>query len=142
MMNITLEAVLAKLPITKLMETIESHIRPLLQLLPDKRLWAVVVQMVLGILGSQTPVITEMAGSNSKREGKTWAIAKRIYRLIHNPRVSTDSFYQGLYASGQQVVARENPDYLVVAVDPVNFEKPYAEVVEGSARCTKRHRLT
>jgi hypothetical protein len=131
MMNITLEAILAKLPIAELMETIELHILPLLQLLPDKRLWAVVVQMVLGILGSQTPVITEIAGSNSKREGKTWAIAKRIYRLIHTPRVPTHLFYQGLYASGQQVVERENPDYLVVAVDPVNFEKPYAEVVEG-----------
>jgi hypothetical protein len=131
MPNITLEAILAKLPITKLTETITMHIQPLLQLLPDKRLWAVVVQMVLGILGSQTPVLTEIAGSNSKREGKTWAIAKRMYRLIHNQRVPTDSFYQGLYAAGQQVVERENPGYLVVAVDPVNFEKPYAEAIEG-----------
>jgi hypothetical protein len=31
----------------------------------------------------------------------------------------------------QQVVALEQPDYLVVAVDPVNFEKPYAEAMEG-----------
>jgi hypothetical protein len=130
-MNITLEAIIAKLPIGKLMETIETHILPLLELLPDKRLWSVVVQMILGILGSQTPVITEMAGSNSKREGKTWAIAKRIYRLINNQRISTDCFYQGLYASGQQVVARESPAYLVVAVDPVNFEKPYVEAIEG-----------
>jgi hypothetical protein len=69
MLNITLEAILDKLPIGKLRETITMHIQPLLQLLPDKRLSAVVVQMVLGILGSQTPVLTEIAGSNSKREG-------------------------------------------------------------------------
>lgn len=130
-MNITLEAILAKLPIAKLIETIEAHLLPFIQLLPDRRLKPVVIQMVLGILGSQTPVITEIAGSNSKREGKTWALAKRIYRLICNPRLPTDDFYQGLYASGQQAIERENPSYLVVAVDPVNFEKPYAEAVEG-----------
>jgi hypothetical protein len=130
-MNITLEAILAKLPIGKLVETIEAHIEPFLQRLPDKRLWCVVVQMILGILGSQTPVITEMAGSNSKREGSTWALAKRIYRLVHNQRVKTDDFYEGLYASGWWSVERESPEYLVVAVDPVNFEKPYAEVIEG-----------
>jgi len=28
-------------------------------------------------------------------------------------------------------VALENPEYLVVAVDPVNFEKPYAKAIEG-----------
>lgn len=131
MFNTVLETILTKLPIGKLTETITMHIQPLLQLLPDKRLSAVVVQMVLGILGSQTPVLTEIAGSNSKREGKTWAIAKRLYRLIHNQRVPTDSFYQGLYATGQQVIEEENPDYLVVAVDPVNFEKAYAKEVEG-----------
>lgn len=130
-MNITLDAILAKLPIAKLMETIKTYALPLLQLLPDRRLGAVVVQTLLGILGSQTPVITEIAGSNSKREGKTWAIAKRIYRLLHNKHVSTDDFFEGLYASGQAVVEQENPEYLVVAVDPVNFEKAYAEKVEG-----------
>jgi hypothetical protein len=130
-MNITLKDILAKLPYGKLKETIEVHIEPLLQMLPDKRLWAVVVQMVLGILGSQTPVVTEMAGSNSKREGSTWALAKRIYRLLHNQRVETGDFYEGLYASGRRSVEREGPEYLVVAVDPVNFEKPYAEAIEG-----------
>lgn len=130
-MNITLEAILAKLPIAKLKDTIATHLLPFLERLPDRRLRPVVEQMILGILGSQTPVITEIAGSNSKREGKTWALAKRIYRLIHNPRIPTEDYYQGLYATGQQVVEKENPPYLVVAVDPVNFEKPYAEAVEG-----------
>ena len=41
--------------------------------------------------------------------------------------MKTESLYQGLYEIGQQVVEQENPAYLVVAVDPVNFEKPYAQ---------------
>ena len=130
-MSLTLETILAKLPIGELNKTIAGHILPLVHLLPDKRLGAVVQCIILGILGSQTPVITEMAGTNSKEKGETWAIAKQIYRFLYNQRVKTESVYQGLYEIGQQVVEQENPAYLVVAVDPVNFEKPYAEAIEG-----------
>ena len=130
-MNITLETILAKLPMAKLSETIEAHILPLTRLLPDKRLAAVVVHMILGILGSQTPPVTGMARTNSKAEGESWPMAKRIDRFLYNRRVKTGSLYQGLYQTGQQVVEREDPAYLVVAVDPVNFEKPYAEAIEG-----------
>ena len=41
-MTLTLEAIPAKLPISKLSETIEAHVLPLIRLLPDKRLGAVV----------------------------------------------------------------------------------------------------
>ena len=130
-MTLTLETILAKLPIRKLSETIEAHIRPLTRLLPDKRLGAVAQCIILGILGGQTPVITGMARTNSKAEGETWPIAKRIYRFLYNPRVKTETLYEGLYQIGQEAVERESPAYLVVAVDPVNFEKPYAEAIEG-----------
>jgi hypothetical protein len=130
-MTLTLETVLAKLPIEKLNETIEAHVSPLTRLLPDKRLGGVVQCIILGVLGGQTPVITEMARTNSKAKGETWPIAKRIYRFLSNERVKTESLYQGLYQIGQEVVEQESPEYLVVAVDPVNFEKPYAEAIEG-----------
>jgi hypothetical protein len=130
-MTITLEAILAKLPIGKLSETIGAHIRPLTRILPDKRLGAVVESIILGILGGQTPVITGMARTNSKADGETWPIAKRIYRFLCNQRVKTENLYQGLYQIGLEMVEREGPEYLVVAVDPVNFEKPYAEAIEG-----------
>jgi hypothetical protein len=54
-----------------------------------------------------------------------------MYRFLSNRRVQTEDVYQGLYQVGQQVVEQENPAYLVVAVDPVNLEKPYAEAIEG-----------
>jgi hypothetical protein len=130
-MTITLATTLAKLPIAKLSETIEAHVRPLIGQLPDQRLGAVVVRIILSILGSQTPLVTGMAPTNSKADGESWSIAKRIYRFLYNRRLKTASLYQGLYAIRQSVVERENPSYLVVAVDPVNFEKPYAEAIEG-----------
>jgi hypothetical protein len=87
--------------------------------------------IILGILGGQTPVITGMAQTNSKAEGETWPIAKRIYRFMYYPSVKTETLYQDLYQGGQEMVEQESPAYLVVAVDPVNFEKPYAEAIEG-----------
>jgi hypothetical protein len=130
-MTLPLETILAKLPIEKLKETIKAHVQPLTRLLLDKRLGEVVECIILGIMGGQTPVITKMARTNSKAEGETWPIAKRIYRFMYNRRVKTESLYQGLYELGQEMVKRESPTYLVVAVDPVNFEKPYAEAIEG-----------
>lgn len=90
-MTITLEAILAKLSIAKLTETIRMHILPLICLLPDKRLGAVVQRMILGILGGQTPVITGMARTNSKVEGESWPIAKQIYYFLCHRRVKTES---------------------------------------------------
>jgi hypothetical protein len=134
-MNIALESILAKLPIMKIEATIQSHTEPLLEILPDKRMKKVLKNMVLGILGGQTPVITGMARQNEKLEGETWAVAKSMYRLLGNKRLDTKVIYRGLYEIGQQVVEREKPEYLVVAVDPVNFEKPYTEASIGRCEC-------
>jgi len=130
-MNIALETELAKLPIDALKETIRTYIRPLAEPLPDKRLERGVEDMILGILGGETPVVTAMARQNNKSEGESWATAKRIYRFLDNRRVPTSQLYEGLYQAGCQAVAREKPAYLVTAIDPVNFEKPYAYSSEG-----------
>jgi hypothetical protein len=50
---------------------------------------------------------------------------------LGNTHLVTEGIYQGLYQVGQKVVERESPEYLVVAVDPVNFEKPYTKALEG-----------
>jgi hypothetical protein len=130
-MNITPEAILAKLPIEQIKQSIHRHIQPIKEMLPDKRMGSVIEVILLGILGGQTPVITGIARQNSKEDGESWATAKRIYRLLENKRLKTSDVYEGLYKIGQQVVEQEHPDYLVVAVDPVNFEKPYVKAIEG-----------
>jgi hypothetical protein len=132
-MNIALEGMLAKLPIEAIKGTIQKHIKPLEMKLSDKRLGRVVEDMVLGIMGGETPVITEIARQNSKEDGESWAEAKRMYRLLENEHIETSELYEGLYEVGRQAVAQEAPEYLVVAVDPVNFEKPYAKAIEGAS---------
>ena len=130
-MNIALESILAKLPIIEIQTTIQNHTEPLMEMLPDRRMQKVLENMLLGILGGQTPIITGMARQNGKTEGETWAVAKSMYRWLANKRLETTVMYQGLYQVGQKVVEGEKPEYLVVAVDPVNFEKPYTKALEG-----------
>ena len=137
-MTIALESIFAKLPIMEIRGTIRNHSEPLMRLLPDKRMRKVIERMLLGILGGQTPVITGMARQSGKEDGDTWAVAKSMYRLLGNQRLETDVIYQGLYETGQRIVADEMPEYLVAAVDPVNFEKPYTHCdgCLSTARCS------
>jgi hypothetical protein len=123
--------VLAKLPLAQLGQTLMEFVQPFVQELPDRRLQRVVPQAVQGILGSQTPVVTGMAQSTSRLEADVWPTAKRIYRFLNNPRLSADTLFEGLYRVAQHTVAHEQPSYLVIAVDPVNFEKPYTHHLEG-----------
>lgn len=131
MFSIAIKEVLAKLPIAQLGETLSQFVQPFTEGMPDVRLQRVVPQAVQGILGSQTPVVTGMAQSTSRLEGDVWPTAKRIYRFLHNPRLSAEHLFEGLYRVAQHTVAHEQPPYLVVAIDPVNFEKPYTHRLEG-----------
>ncbi len=45
---------------------------------------------------------------------------------------------QGLYPLARATMAQEQPPYLVVAVDPVNFEKPYTRKLPGVSIVYKR----
>jgi hypothetical protein len=131
-MNIALETALAKsIPIQEIKTTIQKQIQPITKRLPDKRLKRVMEDMVLGVLGSESPVITEIARQNGKDNGESWAVAKRMYRFLENQQIETSQLYEGLYQIGCEAVAREAPEYLVAAVDPVNFEKPYVKSIEG-----------
>jgi len=132
-MTITREEQGDKLPIGAIKSSIQKHIQAMKKKLPDKRLERVVEDMVLGIMGGETPVITEIARQNSKEDGESWAVAKRIYRLLDNKHIETRALYEGLYEVGCQSVALEKPEYLVMAVDPVNFEKPYVKEIEGAS---------
>ena len=38
---------------------------------------------------------------------------------------------EGMATIARQSIEKDEVDYLVVAVDPVNFEKPYTEKLEG-----------
>ena len=131
MLNIALSEILAKLPVAKLQAAIREFTEPMAAILPDKRLSDVVCMSVQNILATETPVIAAMSRSASRVEADCWAVAKRVYRFLENERFNHHHLYKGLYRIAQKTVQEENPNYVVVAIDPVNFEKPYTKKLEG-----------
>jgi len=131
MKTIAINQVLDQLPVAEVESSLTEFLSPIMERLPDVRLGRVVALSVQGILGSESPVVLQMAQAISASEGETWSVAKRMYGLLWNKRFSHEEMSEGLYAISQANVARANPEYLVIAVDPVNFEKPYTEKLEG-----------
>ncbi len=129
--SVGVKTLLDKLPIKELEQELEEFVAPLVRLLPDRRLRRVVVFGVRGILARESPVITQLAQSVARDEAGVWAAAKRLYRLMYNQRVSSKLWFEGLYQVARATVQAQEPEYLVVALDPVNLEKPYTKKLEG-----------
>jgi len=131
MSSIRVNELLAKLPAAKMERSLEAFVAPMAEMLPDRRLQRVVTMAVRGILSGQTPVITAMAQGVSRLEAETWPAAKRMYRFMYNERFDHQLLFKGLHHIARCTVEREQPEHLVVAIDPVNFEKPYTRALEG-----------
>jgi len=130
MTDIAVNEVLDKLPVTELEHSLHRFVKPMMAVLPDKRLQQVVPQAIRGILGSETPVVSHMAQSVARTESGVWAAAKRLYRFLDNDRFTHQALAQGLYEISQGIIQQEEPAYVVVGLDPVNFEKPYTQELE------------
>ena len=123
MIDIAVKAVLNKLPVAELETSLHTYLKPMMTTLPDKRLQQVVPLAVRGIIGSETPVVTQMAQTVARTESGVWAAAKRVYRFLDNERFTHQQLGDGLYNISRANVQAEAPSYVVVALDPVNFEK-------------------
>ncbi len=131
MSTIAQNDLLAKLPLAQLEAEIERFVEPVSRQLPDKRLKQVVNFAVRGISAAQSPVITQIGRQLQRSQEGVWALSKRFYGFLANKRFSSQILLKGLYTLAQHYVAQQKPEMLVVAIDPVNFEKPYTHQLPG-----------
>ena len=113
------------LPVNELLETLSKFLEPVLAHLPEQRLREVGKLAVQGVIGGQSPLVSQMARGVKREDETTRPMARRLYRFIWNKRFSHRELLKGLYGIAQEAVTRHQPSHLVVALDPVNFEKPY-----------------
>ena len=128
---------IANLPVTELEDALKEFLAPVAAQLPDVRLRRVLGQAVQGIVGGQSPVVTELSRNVARSHEYVWPLAKRVYRFLANRRFGHQALERGLYAIAQETVEQADPAYLVVALDPVNFEKPYTAKLEGVSTVMK-----
>jgi hypothetical protein len=121
---------IGNLPVTELTYELDAFLEPVLIHLPEKRLREVGKLTVQGIIGGQSPLVTQIARGVMRGEKTIRPMARRMYRLMWNERFSHRDLLKGLYGIAQSAVARQAPSHLVVALDPVNFEKPYTRKLE------------
>jgi len=137
-MNSLMEkGLLDKLPTAELKRELKAFLEPMTALLPEKRLQEVGELAVQGILAAQSPLVTKIAGGLEREEETAWPMARRIYRFLWNERFDHRDLLKGLYGIAQRMVDHYQPERLVVAIDPVNFEKPYTEALEGVSTVMK-----
>ena len=137
MLSISDSERLAKLPADELKRSLDAFLQPVTERLPDRRLMTVTILLTQGIVASQSPIITQMARGVSRLDETIRPTCKRGYRFLANPRFTHRTLLKGLYRIAQRTVAAQHPDYVVVAVDPVNLEKPYTHELEGVSRVMK-----
>jgi len=137
MNNVAIQDVLNQLPADELAASLNAFIEPLIKGIPDDRLRRNVPPAILGILGSGSPVVSAMAQATAPEGGSVWAQSKRFYRLLDSDQFDHETFFAGLYAIGQRILEDEAPRRVVIAIDPVNFEKPYTQKLEGISTVLK-----
>ena len=137
MNTIAQNEMLANIPVATLEAEIEKFVEPMAKRLPEKRLRKVIGLAVRGISAAQSPVVTQMARCLQRTEKGVWTMSKRFYGVLSNERLSHRTLLKGLYAIAQRQVATEAPESLIVAIDPVNFEKPYTQKLEGVSTVLK-----
>lgn len=126
-----------KMPIAQLHDSLRAFAKPVTERLPDARLHEVAHLILQGLVTAESPLVTQIARGTAHSDESIWLTSKRIYRFLANERFSHRTLRKGLAQVAQQVVAEQAPDYLVVAVDPVNFEKAYTQGLEGVSRVHK-----
>ena len=131
MNTILQDGAIDKLPMEEFTTTLGRFMEPVLTHLPEKRLRAVARLAVQGIIGGQSPLVTQMARGVVRENETIWPMAKRLYRFLWNKHFSHRDLLKGLYGIAQHTVAAHAPARLVVALDPVNFETPYTKKSEG-----------
>jgi hypothetical protein len=137
MYRILEKGVAGNLPLPELSETLHMFLQPVSRHLPEKRLRDVSRLAVQGVISGQSPLVTHIARGVEHSDETIWPMAKRVYRFLWNQRFSHRELLKGLYGIAQCTVARYEPSRLVVALDPVNLEKPYTKKLEGVSTVLK-----
>jgi hypothetical protein len=118
-------------------ESLKEFLRPFTRIFPDRRLQRNGEALIRGLIVSQSPHITKAMWTGGEPRASAWAQAKRGYRLLHHPRVTTWQWTKSLYRLAQRTVREAGVETLIVAIDPVQLEKPYARRVEGVSKVHK-----
>jgi len=139
MCSISEKGLLANLPAEQLMTSLQEFVMPILAHLPKTRLRQVGVLAIRGVFAAQSPVLTEMARGGQPDDTLNWPPAKQFHRFVAYARFDHGDLLKGLHGVSLRTVAHYPWRCLVVAIDPVNFEKLYTGAMEEGLHGPEEH---
>lgn len=132
MMNNINEALEAFQSVTEsLLEELWEYMNPYAEVLPDARFAEGLRLLAAGMLAARSPQPAKAAAHAPQAHHNETALAKRFYRLLKTPRFQHRQWLKLVYADARGVVEASEVERVLVALDPVNFEKAYARSIEG-----------
>ncbi len=120
----------------QMLRELQAYLDPYVAALPDARLGASLRECVPGLLAASRPHLTKAAAQAPDQSTSPWARTKRFYRLMGTPSFSHETWLDPLYADAR-AVAQTASGRVVVALDSVNLENPYARRLEGISQVQK-----
>lgn len=119
-----------------MLRTLDEYLDPYVAVLPDARFGASLRRLVPGLLAAHSPHLSRAAAQTPDQRTTAWARAKRFYRLMDTQAFTHRAWLYPLYADAR-AVAQTAAGRVVVALDPVNLENPYARALEGISQVRK-----
>jgi len=120
-----------------LLGQLDEYMEPYASALPDARFSEGLFLLAAGMLAARSPQVSKAAAHAPQDEQEATSLLKRFYRLLKTSRFKHRRWLKVLYADARQVVEAHDKERVVVALDPVNFEKAYAEKIEGISTVRK-----
>lgn len=121
-----------------LREELERFLAPFAAVLPDARHRQALQRLAPALLASRKPYLSTAGARGVQASTSAWALSKRFATLLHTPRFSHHTWLNVLYTQAvEQVAALPRHRRLLVALDPLNLEKPYARKIEGICQVYK-----
>ncbi len=120
-----------------LLGKLNEYMGPYARALPDARFSEGLLLLAAGMLAARSPQPSKAAAHAPQDERDETSLMKRFYRLLKTPRFKHRQWLKLLYADARRVVEASDKERVVVALDPVNFEKAYAKKIEGISTVRK-----
>ena len=119
-----------------MLRALDEYLDPYVAVLPDARFGASLRRWVPGLLAAHSPHLNRAATQTPDQRTTVWTRAKRFYRLVSTRAFTYRVWLRPLYADARGIAQAEK-GRVVVALDPVNLENPYARALEGISRVRK-----
>lgn len=120
-----------------LLNELWEYVDPYAEALPDARFADGLRLLAAGMLAARSPQPAKAAAHAPQTDQDETSLAKRFYRLLRTPRFGHRQWLKLLCVDARQVVEASDVDRVIVALDPINFEKAYARRIEGISTVRK-----